>query len=176
MMKIMKCSLFILISFLGTLLPATGCPEDGSDAALQTTDLGVIIIESDSLKWKIKEKIVVFSENVTAQREDLTIECDKIHVYYHETENGDPDYDRILATGNVRITRTDGSSGAAEEAVYDFAEETITMTGQATFKQGKNTLKGSSLTYNVREEIVEGTDVKAVLHSETEEGVSTGGQ
>jgi lipopolysaccharide export system protein LptA len=176
MMKIMRSSLFFLVFFLGTVLPAAVFPEDGSDAALQTTDLGQIIIESRSFEWRIKEKIVVFSDDVTARREDLTIECDKIHVYYHETENGDPDYDRILATGKVKITRTDGSSGTAEEAVYDFAEETITMTGQATFKQGKNTLKGSSLTYNLREESVTGTDVKAVLHSENEEGVSTGGQ
>ena len=175
-MKIMRCSLFVLMLFLGTVLPATVCPEDGSDTALQTTDLEDIMIESDSLKWRIKEKTVVFSEDVTARREDLTIKCDEIRVYYSESENGDVDYDRILATGNVRITRTDGLSGTAEKAVYDFVEETVVMTGQPVFKQGKDSWKGSSLTYHLREEFITGTDVKAVLHQKEEEGVSTGGQ
>lgn len=175
-MKIMRCHLIFLVFFLGTVLPATVCPEDDSDAALQTTDLGVIIIESDSLKWRFKEKTVVFSKNVTAQREGLTIKCDKMRIYYIESENGDVDPNKILATDHVEITRIDGSSGTAEEAVYDFTEEIITMTGQATFKQGKNTLKGSSLIYDVREESIEGTDVKAILYREEKEGVSTGGQ
>ena len=175
-MKIMRRSLFILMFFLGTVLPATVCPEGGSDAALQTTDLGVIIIESDSFKWRIKEKTVVFSEDVTARREDLTIECDEIRVYYNESEDGDVDYDRIIATGNVNITGADGLSGTAEKAVFDFAEETVVMTGQPAFKREKDSWKGSSLTYHLREESIMGTDVKVILHTKKEEGVSTDGQ
>jgi lipopolysaccharide transport protein LptA len=175
-MKIMRFSLSFLMFLLGTILPATVCPEDVSNTMFQTADLGDIIIESRSFEWRIKEKTVVFSEEVTARKEDLTIECDKIHVYYNESENGDMDYDRILATGNVKITRADGLSGTAEKAVYDFAEETVSMTGQPVFKQGKDSYKGSSLTYHLREELVTGTDVKVVLHPKKEEGVSTGEQ
>jgi len=162
--------------FLGTVLPATVCPEDGSDAALQTTDLGDIVIESDSWKWRIKQKTVVFSGNVTAQSEDLTIECDEIHVYYNESESGDLEYESILATGNVRITRADGLSGTAEKAVYDFVQEKVVMTGQPVFKQGKDSWSGSSLTYHLREEVITGTDVRAALHQKNEEGVLAGGQ
>ena len=161
---------------MGTVLPAIVSSQDGSETALQTTDLGDVTIESRSFEWRIKEQTVVFNENVTAQREDLTIECDKLRVYYSESESGDVDYDKILATGNVRITRADGLSGTAEKAVYDFAEETLTMTGQPALKQGKNSWKGSSLTYHLREELVTGTDVKAVLYQKNEEGVLTGGQ
>ena len=161
---------------MGTVLPADVYPEEDSDRAFQVTNLGKIIIESDSFKWRIKEKTIVFSEDVTARREDLTIECDKIRIYYTESENGDVEYDRILATGNVRITRADGLSGTAEKAVVDIAEETVVMTGQHVFKRGKDSWKGSSLTYHLREECITGTDVKAVLHQKEEEGVSTGGE
>ena len=175
-MKIMRCRVFFLMFFLGTVLPATVCPEDGSDAALQTTDLGDIVIESRSFEWRIKEKTIEFAEEVTARREDLTIECDKIRVYYNESENGGVDYDRILATGNVKISRADGLSGTAEKAVYDFVEEKVVMTGQPVFKQGKDSWQGSNLTYHLREEFITGTDVRAVLHQKNEEGVLTGGQ
>lgn len=175
-MRKMRCSLFFLVFFLGTVLPATVSSKNGSDTAVQTTDLGQVIIESRSFEWRIKEKTVVFSDDVTARREDLTIECDNIRVYYNESENGDVNYDRILATGNVRITRADGLSGTAEKAVYDFVEETVTMTGQPAFKRGKDSYNGSSLTYHLRDESITGTDVKVVLYQKNSEGVSTVGR
>ena len=111
-MNLMRSSLFISMFFLGTVLSVTVYSEDDSDSALQTTDLVEIIIESDSFVLKPKEKTVVFKENVTArvfkenvtaQREDLTIECDEILVYYYESENGDVDFDKIMATGNLSL-------------------------------------------------------------------------
>ena len=175
MMKIMKCSLFILMFFLGTVLPAAAYSEDDSDATLQETDSVEIIIESDSFELRHKEETVVFSKNVIARREDLTIECDEMRVYYSESENGDPDYDKIIATGDVSFTRADDVSGTAEKIVYDVAEATIVMTGQPALKQGKDSYKGSSLTYNVREETITGTDVKVSLHVKKED-VSTDGE
>lgn len=174
-MKIIKCSLLFLIFFLGTVLSATVYSEDDSDAVLQTKDLGEIIIKSDSFNWKTKEKTIVFSENVTAQTKDLTIECDKMRVYYSESENGDLNLDKILATENVKITLADGLSGTGEKAVYDMNEDTVVMTGQPSFKKGKNSWKGSSLTYKVSDGSISGTDVNAVLYLE-EEGITTGGQ
>jgi lipopolysaccharide transport protein LptA len=176
MMKIMRCSLLFLIFFLGTVLPATVFSENDSDTALQVTNLGKIIIESDSFNWKTKEKTIVFSENVTARREGLTIECDKIRVYYTVSENGDVNYDRAQATGNVKITRDDGLSGTAEKAVYDINEETVVMTGQPNFKKGKSSWKGSSLTYDVKDESISGSDVEFVLDQEEQEGILTGGE
>ena len=139
----MKCGVYFLMFFLGTVLPATVCPKDVSNTALQTAELGEMTIESRSFEWRIKEKAVVFADEVTARGEDLTIECDKILVYYSESESGDVDYERILATGNVKITRADGLSGTAEEAVYDLVEKTVVMTGQPEFKRGKNSWRGS---------------------------------
>jgi lipopolysaccharide export system protein LptA len=162
--------------FLGTVLSAAVYSEDDSDETLQTTDLVEIIIESDSLELRIKEKTVVFSENVTAQREDLTIECDKMRVYYIESENGDVDINKILATGHVKITRAGDLSGTAEKAVYDLVEETVTLTGKPVIKQGKNSLKGSMLIYHFKDDSISGTDIKAVYYKESEESISTGGE
>lgn len=269
-MMILKGGLTLLVLFLGAVLPVTGLYEGASNTALKTADLGDMTIESRSFEWRIKKKIVVFTKEVTARREDLTIECDKITFYYSESQNGDMDYDRILATGNVRIifygnedhiipedpvraiqqdkrlfinseslkidnekrifvfsgkvelrrenmtmncekmvgyysekstegglentervnrnidriiategvrmTRTDGLSGTAERAVYDLVEEKVVMTGEPVFKQGKDSWRGSSLIYDLKEGSITGTDVRAVLHQKNEEGVLAGGQ
>jgi lipopolysaccharide transport protein LptA len=131
------------------------------------------------------KRMFVFSGEVELRREDMTMNCQKMIGYYNEksTEGGPEnaervigDIDRIIATEEVRMARTDGLSGTAEKAVYDFVEETVVMTGQPAFKQGKDSWNGSSLTYHLREEFVTGTDVRAVLHQKNEEGVLTGGQ
>jgi lipopolysaccharide export system protein LptA len=171
-----------MMFFLVIVLPLAVHPEDDSDAELHTTGPGEIIIESGSLELRNKEKTALFKEDVRAQTEDLTIECNEMRVYYNEKsyegelENAESfigDIDSILATGNVRITRGIDLSGTAEKAVYDLVEETVTLTGQPVLKQGKNTLKGSSLTYSLKDESVSVTDVKAILYQE-KEGVSTG--
>jgi len=166
-MMILRGGVTLLMLFLGAVLPSTVCPEDVSNTALQTADLGDITIESRSFEWRIKEKTVVFTEEVTARREDLTIQCDKIHVYYSESQNGDADYDRILATGNVKITRPDGGLGQAEEALFEPNEGKVVMTGQPIFKQGKNSFEGSRITFYRNEDhiILEGP-VKAIQQDE----------
>jgi lipopolysaccharide transport protein LptA len=175
-MKITKYSLLFLVFFLGTVLPTAVCPEEDSDTALQVTELGNIAIESGSFNLKMKEQTVVFKDEVTARSEDLTIECDKLHVYYSESEGGDVEIERILATGSVKITRADGLSGTAEKAVYDLVAKKVTMTGQPEFKRGKDSWRGSSLTYDLRDGSIKGTDAKAVLDLQNEEGVLAGEQ
>lgn len=166
-MMVLRGGLTLLVLFLGAVLPATVCPEDVSNTALQTADLGDIIIESRSFEWRIKEKTLIFAKEVTARREDLTIECDKIHVYYSESQNGDVNFDRILATGNVKVTRPDGGLGQAEEALLEPNEGKVVMTGQPVFKQGKNSLEGSRITFYGNEDhiILEGP-VRAILQDE----------
>ena len=127
----------------------------------------------------------VFSGEVEIRREDMTMTCDKVLGYYgeqsigRESENLEgmmEEIDRIIATGNVRMTRTDGSLGTAEKAVYDLNEEKVVMTGQPVLKQGRNSWEGSELTYHLRERLVSGKNARAVIYTRSEEGVLTGGQ
>jgi lipopolysaccharide export system protein LptA len=166
-MKRIRCGLIFLVLLLGAVSPSTASSEDFSNEALRTTDLGDIVINSRSFEWRIKEKAVVFIEEVTARKKGLTINCDKIRVDYSESENGNMDYDRILATGNVRITRPDGGLVEAEEAVYVPSEDKVVMTGQPVFKQGKNSFQGTRITFFSNEEhiMMEGP-VRAIQHDE----------
>jgi lipopolysaccharide transport protein LptA len=126
----------------------------------------------------MKEKTIVFDEEVVARGEDLTIECNKAFVYLNEgsAENDLPEVNRIVAKGKVKIIRPDGE-GTAEEAVYDLIEQKLVLTGQAVFKQGNDSLAGSKITLFKNEEHVkvEGP-VKAVLHPKSEEGTLSSGQ
>ena len=180
-MKSARYGLVLLMLFLIALLSPSVRSENDSGTALQTPDLGGIIVESGSLEWDMKKKTMVFDEGVVAQGEDLTIECDRVFVYLNEgsAEDGSQDVDRIeriVAKGKVKIIRPDGE-GTAEEAAYDLIEQKLVLTGQPVFKRGNDSLAGSKITLFKDEGHVkvEGP-VRAVLHPKSEEGALSSGQ
>ncbi len=178
-MKSARYGLILLMLFLTALSSPSVQSENDSDTALRTPDLGAIIIESGSLEWDMKEKTIVFDEEVVVQGEDWTIECDKLFVYLSDgfAENGSQDVDRIdriVAKGKVKIIRPDGE-GMAEEAAYDLIEQKVVLIGQPVFKRGNESLAGSKITLFKDHVKVEGP-VRAVLHPESEEGALSSGQ
>jgi lipopolysaccharide export system protein LptA len=165
--------------FFGLLLPAIGQTQVSLQEDAQKADAGAIVIKSQSLELDNKKRIVVFSGQVDAKREDMTINCEKMIVYYldqsAEKESGKADVkiDKIVATGKVKISRPDGALAMSEKAVYYENEEKVVLTGRPVVKQGNDFVEGSRITLYLREErsIVEGSEkekVRAVLHPRSE--------
>jgi lipopolysaccharide export system protein LptA len=135
-----------------------------------------IVIKSNSLEVDNKKRVVTFTGNVDARRDDLIINCDKMFVYYSGTVTNDPSQksdlkmEKIVAKGGVRISRPSGGLATAEEAVYYHGDEKVILTGNPTVKQGEDVVEGSTITLYLREDrsIVEGSDgkqVRAVISS-----------
>ena len=165
--------------FFGLLLPAIGQTQVSSQEDAQKADAGAIVIKSQSLELDNQKRIVVFTGQVDAKREDMTINCEKMVVYYidqsSEKESGKTDVriDKIVATGKVKISRPDGALAMSEKAVYYENEEKVVLTGRPVVKQGNDFVEGSRITLYLREErsIVEGSEkekVRAVLHPRSE--------
>lgn len=165
-------TLFILI--LGLMFSSTVRPEEGPQRALAKVDTGPIVITSQTLEFDNKRKVVVFTGNVVAKREDFTINCQKMLLYYLDSQTGRVEgkeelkIDRIIATGQVIITRPDGGLAKAEKAIYYENDEKVTLTGNPVVKQGNDFVEGSRITLFLKEKrsIVEGSEnkkVKAVL-------------
>ncbi len=179
-MKSVRYGLILLMLFLTVLSSPSIWSENDSDTALQTPDFGAITIESGSLEWDMKEKTMVFDEGVVARGEELTIECNKAFVYLNDgsAENGSqPEVNRVVAKGKVKIIRPDGE-GMAEEAVYDVTEQKVDLIGQpAVFKRGNDSLKGSKITlFKDKEHVKVEGPVKVVIHPKSEEGALISGQ
>ena len=181
-MKSARYGLILLMLFLTALSSPSVRSENDADTASQTRDLGVITIKCGGpLEWDMKENTMVFEGGVVAQGKDLTIECDRVFVYFNEgfAEDASQDVDKIdkvVAKGKVKIIRPDGE-GLAEEAAYYTNEQKVVLTGQPVFKRGNDSLAGSKITLfkdkgNVK---VEGP-VRAVLHTNSEEGALSSGQ
>ena len=186
-MKGLRYSVFFLIFSLSLVFPATALPEQSSQNEVQTFEPGAMVVKSQSLEVDNRRRIVVFTGEVDARREDLTINCEKMVVYYNNQSankgSGDVDVkiDKIVATGKVRILRPDGGLAMAEKAVYYQDDEKVVLTNKPVVKQGNDFVQGSRITLYLEEErsIVEGSEdekVRAVLHPKREKGSSSGGQ
>jgi lipopolysaccharide export system protein LptA len=135
-----------------------------------------IVIKSDTLEVDNQKRVVTFTGNVDARRDDLIIDCEKMFVYYSGTVTSDPTQknelkiEKIVANGGVRISRPSGGLATAEQAVYYHGDEKVILTGNPTVKQGEDVVEGSTITLYLREDrsIVEGSDgkqVRAVISS-----------
>jgi lipopolysaccharide export system protein LptA len=164
-----------LTLFFSLLLPATGQTELSLQQDPEKADGGPIVIKSQSLEVDNKKRIVVFSGQVDAKRDDMTIICEKLIVYYLDEsankESGKTDVriDKIVATGKVKISRPDGTLAMSEKAVYYENDEKVVLTGRPVVKQGNDFVEGSRITLYLKEKrsIVEGSEkekVRAVLH------------
>ena len=169
----------LLIIFVNLLFSGTGQTQVSLKEEAQKADAGAIVIKSQSLEVDNQKRIVVFSGQVDAKREDMTINCEKMIVYYMdqsaEKESGKTDVriDKIVATGKVKISRPDGALAMSEKAVYYENDEKVVLTGRPVVKQGNDFVEGSRITLYLKEKrsTVEGSEkekVRAVLHPRSE--------
>ena len=164
-------------AFLLTLLPflilstALAAPVETEG---KKTDRASIVVKSNTLEIDNKQKVVLFSGDVEARQEGMTITCREMVVYYRdqpsEKAEGETEMavDRITATGAVKIRRPDGSTATAEKAIYYQDEEKLVLTGNPVVRQENDFVEGSMITLFLKEErsIVVGSEsqkVRAVL-------------
>ena len=137
-----------------------------------------IVIKSDSLEFDHQRKRITFSGNVEARREDWTIQCQNMVVYYGDnakesSQKESMKIEKIIAKGGVKITRSSGGLATAEEATYYWAEERVVLTGKPVVQQGDDFVEGTVVTLLLKENrsIVEGsgdTRVRAVISPRSE--------
>ncbi len=156
-----------IIPVLSLIFPSAVLPEI-SQEEIEKADTGPMVIKSDILEIDNKRGIVIFSGNVDARRGGFIINSRKLVLYYYnqqgEKEQGTENIktDKIIATGKVRITRTDGGLAMAEKAVYYQNDEKVVLTGKPVVKRGNDFVEGSKITLFLKEKrsIVEGAGDK----------------
>ncbi|MGH7370517.1 MAG: LptA/OstA family protein, partial [Candidatus Methylomirabilales bacterium] len=76
---------------------------------------------------------------------------------------------RMVAIGNVQISRSDGTRAMSERATYDVLQERVVLEGKAVAWRRGNMVSGMRITLFIKEdrELVQGDDkgrVTAVIH------------
>jgi lipopolysaccharide export system protein LptA len=183
---------FALFLSFWVLLFASDANSQGLKKALGDSQGQPIVIKSNTLEFDHQSKRVTFSGNVDAKRDDWTIECQKMIVYYGEKSKGPPQkesmkiekivdstqkeslkIEKIVAMGDVRITRQSGGLVTAQEATYYWDEERVVLTGKPVVQQGDDFVEGTVVTLLLKENrsLVEGsgdTRVRAVISPRSE--------
>lgn len=139
---------------------------------------GPVQIRSDQLTVQQKERLAVFSGNVVAVQDDLTIRCEQLTVTY-AAEN-DPkaksgEIVRMLFSGSVFIGQK-RREGHCDKAEFDRVAGRITCTGNPWVVEGENRIEGEQIEYLLDEDEVHVTRPKAILIVPVEKRRQTGRQ
>jgi lipopolysaccharide export system protein LptA len=165
---------YALILFYAILsLAPSGVSPARSEAPpnqAQKAGQGAMVIHSNTLEADDKKGIVIFTGEVDAQRDDFTVYCHKMVVYYEKSpaKEGSEEFgariDKIVATGNVKIVRAEGGIATGEKAVYYQQDEKLVLTGKPVVKQKDNSVEGDRITLFLKENrsVVESSSDKKV--------------
>jgi lipopolysaccharide export system protein LptA len=141
---------------------------------LKKTDSNSMVINSNTLEVDDQKRIVTFKGDVNAKRDDFVIDCQQMLVYYRTMpgqkgqEESETKIEKIVATGNVRIQRSEGGLATSEKAVYFQNEEKVVLTENPVVKKGKDFVEGDRITIFLKENrsVVESSGnrrVKAII-------------
>ena len=116
-------------------------------------------VTSDRMVAEKTAKLVTFTGNVVAERENSSLSADKVKIYFAEnTKNGDTQensgskeerkskIEKIIATGNV-VYSSDKRKAFADKAVYTAEDKTLVLTGEASRLTTENSfIEGEKIT------------------------------
>ena len=149
----LSCALLLLSGTSG--LAAQTSSSEGKETGRPTT------VTADHLEVSRKERSAVYTGNVVARTSDLTVNADRMDFGFDENMEV---VERMVAIGNVRIHRSDGTKAVSDRATYDVLQEKVVLEGHARTWQAGNTLTGPRIILYIKEDrqVVEGNEVERV--------------
>ena len=134
--------------------------SEGKEAERPTT------VTADHLEVSRKEHRAIYTGNVVATTPDLTVTADRMEFDFDEKMEA---VERMVAIGNVQISRSDGTRAVSQRATYDVLQEQVVLEGKAVAWLRGNTVSGMRITLFIKEdrELVEGDErerVTAVIY------------
>jgi lipopolysaccharide export system protein LptA len=173
-----KVFFMLMILLFGLLVPCFS----GSEMLKEELGKGEpkeMVIKSNKLEVDDNRKVVIFTGDVDAKREDFVINCEKLVVFYKslpgskEPGKEKAEVDKIVATGQVRISHSQGGVATAEKAVYYQRDEKVVLTENPAVKKGNDFVEGDRITMYLKENrsVVESSGnrkVKAVIFPKPE--------
>ncbi|MBC8241743.1 MAG: lipopolysaccharide transport periplasmic protein LptA [Alphaproteobacteria bacterium] len=143
-----------LIWALSTAIPlvaAQGQSQPGSPDSDQPID-----IDADNLEVRQNENLAIFSSNVIALQGRIQLRAEQLKVWYLPAAKGDSNKTAGPGGTIVRIDAIDKVfvSSATENAkgdmaIYEVAEQRLTLTGAVVLSRGEDVLRGNKLVMNL---------------------------
>jgi len=146
---------------------STAQAPGGGPFAFQTNPDAPIDVAANRLDVDDQARTAVFKGDVRTQQGGMTIETQSMTAHYtgsaqlvpvagsknaHRTKGGQQkqtSLSRIEANGGVRITSENGQRAVGDDAVFDVASNTVSLTGNVILTQGRQKIRGTKLTIDV---------------------------
>lgn len=165
----LNCFIFIVV-LLSYVLSECFVGAQGLKQTFSKSEQEPIVIKANTLEVDEASKQVIFTGEVNAKKEDFVIDCKKLVVHYKNrpaldsSEGVETSIEKIIATGEVRITRAQGGKATANEAVYYLQDEKIVLSDNPVVEQGKDIVEGDRITIYLKENrsVVESEEDKKV--------------
>lgn len=147
------CGALLLLS--ATSAMAGEIPSQGKETGQPTT------VTADRLEVSRKEHRAIYTGNVVATTTDLTVVADRMEFDFDEKMEA---VERMVAIGNVQVSRSDGTRAVSQQATYDVLQERIVLEGQAVAWRRGNKVSGMRITLFIAEdrELVQGDERERV--------------
>jgi lipopolysaccharide export system protein LptA len=158
-----------LTLFLGLIAPAALAQDFA--AAFADFDTGSdspIQIEADRLEIRDTEKLAIYSGHVRVRQGDTLLEAPELRIFYTgeapATGPAGSAVTRIEAGPNVAV-RSGDQTATGNHAVFDMANDLVTLEGNVVLTQGSNIVRGDRLFVNLatKEGRVEGGRVQTLI-------------
>jgi lipopolysaccharide export system protein LptA len=134
------------IPFLTGLVLLVAVPALGQ--ALKGHNTGAPVdVEADRIEVQDRADRAVFSGNVVARQNDMTLNAGRLTVAYSRNGGG-VDIERLDASGGVTV-RSASETARGEFAIYDLSQRIITVVGNVQLTRGGNVVRGGRLVINL---------------------------
>jgi lipopolysaccharide export system protein LptA len=169
-MRFIKHNLFLLSMLLLALTSPVISRAETLKKQVENPEPKPIVIKSETMELNNETKIVTFTGAVNAQKDDFVIDCQKMLVFYEnkpeksESEGSENSIDRIVAEGQVKISRTNGLTATSDKAIYYQKTEKAVLTGTPVIKQENDLVEGDRITifFSENRTLIEGSKQKKV--------------
>jgi lipopolysaccharide export system protein LptA len=147
----------LLLSAALVILPAPCCPVLAEEQTAKAPDVAdgdhIIQVTADRLVTDTQSQNAEFIGNVHATRDNMTIWCDSLKIFYTDASAkdtqgppGEGSIQRIVADGNVKIS-FDDQTATTQRADWSPQDQTIVLSGPGSkIISGKNSITGSKIT------------------------------
>lgn len=125
-----------------------------------------VSIDADSMELRQKERLVVFTGAVSARRDDLSIQADRVEVKMQEKGE---EVESIRSSGNVRIKKGE-LLASGREGIYDVGADLITLTGEPKVWRGRDAVEGERILLHISDERVEVERARAIMYPSDKQG------
>lgn len=134
----------LIIFCLIVVIPATATGESQGPAEASRAPID---ISADHLVVDEQQGTAIFSGGVVVKQEDMTIYAEQLTLHRDQQNQ---QIARIDASGGVKVVQLD-RVGTAREARYDQLEETLVLIGDATLRQGPNSVSGAEIILDLKQ-------------------------